>query len=338
MGCDVYANGDEIACKAGAGKVIAAFPDVCLSPPSPPAGPVPVPYPDTSFSKDMQSGTKTVMIKDQEVMMKDSSFYATSPLGDEAATKSLGAGVVTHVITGKTYFVAWSMDVQFEGANVDRNLDLTTSNHASPGGNSAPQNNISAHAQQLLNQGKCPCCKQKSPACAAAPKDDDPPGSNRAMTFREYYGLDETDNRGRLTDRARTRQAQLETWSSRKRKKCTCEGEVFPQQPCNVFRPKNTDRKNAIETQWDEEGRKEAYADRYRAANPPGTPKSISEFVRRNPSEPAPPEKGAFKQVNHLVPKQAGGCTVNDANLEPDDLLCKVCKKIDDEFGEFGWQ
>lgn len=32
MGCEVYANGDEIACKAGDGKVIAAFPDVCLTP------------------------------------------------------------------------------------------------------------------------------------------------------------------------------------------------------------------------------------------------------------------------------------------------------------------
>lgn len=32
MGCKVYANGDEIACKAGDGKVIAAFPDVCLTP------------------------------------------------------------------------------------------------------------------------------------------------------------------------------------------------------------------------------------------------------------------------------------------------------------------
>src|SRR5713101_5687830 len=131
MGCDVYANDNEIACKAGDGKVIAAFPDVCLSPPSPPAGPVPIPYPDTSFSKDMQNGSKTVMIKDQ-------SFYKTSPLGDEAATNGLGAGVITHVITGKTYFVAWSMDVQFEGQNVDRHIDLTTSNHASPGGNSAP--------------------------------------------------------------------------------------------------------------------------------------------------------------------------------------------------------
>lgn len=132
MGNEVFANGNEIACKSGDGKVIAAFPDVCLSPPSPPAGPIPVPYPDTSFSKDMKKGSKKVKIDGKEVMLKDKSFYKTSPLGNEAATKSLGAGVVSHVITGKTYFVAWSMDVKFEGKNVDRHIDLTTSNHASP--------------------------------------------------------------------------------------------------------------------------------------------------------------------------------------------------------------
>jgi hypothetical protein len=132
MSCDVYANCNEIACKAGSCKVIAAFPDVCLSPPSPPAGPIPIPYPDTSFSKDMMNGSKTVKIKGQEVMLKDQSFYKTAPLGDEAATQGLGAGVITHVITGKTYFNMWSMDVKFEGQNVDRHLDITTSNHMSP--------------------------------------------------------------------------------------------------------------------------------------------------------------------------------------------------------------
>jgi hypothetical protein len=130
MGCNVFANDDEIACKAGANKVIAEFPDVCLSPPSPPAGPIPVPYPDTSFSKDMQEGSKSVLIGNQEVMLKDQSFYKTSPLGDEPATNGLGGNVITHVITGKTYCVSWSMDVKIEGQNVDRHSDLTTSNHA----------------------------------------------------------------------------------------------------------------------------------------------------------------------------------------------------------------
>ena len=139
MGCEVYANGSEVSCKAGGNKVIAAMPDVCLSPPSPPAGPVPIPYPNTSFSKDMQQGSKTVMVKGKEAMLKDQSFYKTSAIGDEPATKGLGASVITHVITGTTYCQAWSMDVQFEGANVDRHMDITSSNHASKiGGRSTP--------------------------------------------------------------------------------------------------------------------------------------------------------------------------------------------------------
>jgi len=138
MSNDVYANGNAIACKAGDDKVVAAMPDVCLSPPSPPAGPLPLPYPNTSFSKDMKEGSKTVRINGDEVMLKDQSYYKTSPLGDEAATNSFGGSVVTHVITGKTYFNAWSMDVKFEDANVDRHLDLTTSNHASYPGSTAP--------------------------------------------------------------------------------------------------------------------------------------------------------------------------------------------------------
>jgi hypothetical protein len=80
----------------------------------------------------MREGTKAVMIEGKEVMQKDQSFYKTSPLGNEAATNGQGAGVVTHVITGKTYFVSWSMDVKFEGLNVPRHTDITTSNHASP--------------------------------------------------------------------------------------------------------------------------------------------------------------------------------------------------------------
>lgn len=128
---EVFANGREISCKAGDGKVAAAFPDVCLSPPSPPAGPVPVPYPLSSFSSDMTEGSKSVQIGGKEVMLKDKSYFKKCT-GDEAATQSLGQGVVTHTLTGKVYFVSWSMDVLVEDENVVRHMDMTTSNHASP--------------------------------------------------------------------------------------------------------------------------------------------------------------------------------------------------------------
>lgn len=153
MSNKVYANGNAIACKSGDGKVIASFPDVCLSPPSPPAGPIPVPYPNTSFSKDMQNGSRTIKIDGKEIMLKDKSYYKTAPLGDEAATNGLGAGVISHVITGKTYFVAWSMDVKFEGDNVDRHLDITTSNHACPMANDNVPN---PGQEEGAQEEKCP--------------------------------------------------------------------------------------------------------------------------------------------------------------------------------------
>ena len=48
----VYINGHE-AVHAGCGGMATAFPDVCLCPPGPPAGPVPVPY---TLSHDDGSG------------------------------------------------------------------------------------------------------------------------------------------------------------------------------------------------------------------------------------------------------------------------------------------
>lgn len=137
MGNQVYVNSREIACKAADGKSVCSFPDVCLSPPSPPAGPIPIPYPNTGMAFDCTEGSKTVKISGQEVMLKDKSYFKKST-GDEAATKSLGMGVVTHQIQGKVYFTSWSMDVKFEGENVVRHLDMTTHNHMSYPGNTAP--------------------------------------------------------------------------------------------------------------------------------------------------------------------------------------------------------
>jgi hypothetical protein len=137
MSNEVYANGREISCKSAAGKSIASFPDVCLTPPPPPAGPLPIPYPNTGEAADATDGSKSVQISDKEVMLKDKSCFSKST-GDEAATKGQGMGVVTHQIQGKVYFSMWSMDVQIEGENVCRHLDMTTHNHASMPSNTTP--------------------------------------------------------------------------------------------------------------------------------------------------------------------------------------------------------
>ncbi|RCX31123.1 PAAR-like domain-containing protein [Thioalbus denitrificans] len=136
MANQVYANGMEIACKAASGKSIAAFPDVCMTPPENPTTPpgVPVPYPNTGMASDTTDGSRSVRISRQEVMLKNKSHFKRST-GDEAGCAAK-KGVVTSKNMGKVYFNAWSMDVKVEGENVVRNLDLTTHNHASLPGNS----------------------------------------------------------------------------------------------------------------------------------------------------------------------------------------------------------
>ena len=128
MSMNVFANGNGISAKKDDNKSIAAPPDVCLSPPSPPAGPVPIPYPNTAQASDTSNGSKTVQIGGAEVGMKNLSNYKKST-GDEAATKTLGMGVVSHNITGPMRHAAWSMDVKIEGANAIRHMDMTTHNH-----------------------------------------------------------------------------------------------------------------------------------------------------------------------------------------------------------------
>ncbi|MDH4607576.1 DUF4150 domain-containing protein [Pseudomonas sp. BN102] len=130
MSNTVYANGREISCKASDGRSIAAFPDVCFTPPLTPATPpgVPVPYPNTAMASDTSSGSKSVKISRKEIMLKDKSFFKTS-MGDEAGNAPK-KGVITSKIKGKAYFISWSMNVKVEGENVVRHMDLTTHNHA----------------------------------------------------------------------------------------------------------------------------------------------------------------------------------------------------------------
>lgn len=138
MSNEVYANSMAVSCKAAKGKSVAAFPDVCMTPPQTPATPpgVPIPYPNTAMASDCSAGSSTVQISGQEVMLKNKSCFKTSS-GDEAGSAPM-KGVVTHVNKGKAYFNAWSMDVKCEGENVVRHLDLTTHNHASLPGATPP--------------------------------------------------------------------------------------------------------------------------------------------------------------------------------------------------------
>lgn len=139
MANQVYANNMEVSCKQAAGKSICAFPDVCFTPPQTPATPpgVPIPYPNTGMASDTTSGSTSVKITGQEVMLKNKSYFKKSS-GDEAGCAPK-KGVVTSKNMGKVYFKSWSMDVKIESENVVRHLDITTHNHASEPPNPGPQ-------------------------------------------------------------------------------------------------------------------------------------------------------------------------------------------------------
>lgn len=129
METHVYANDNEFCSKAADGKSVPSFPDPCWSPPSPGAGPVVIPYPNTAFARNLEKGTTTVFVCGTPVAKKDVSYLANST-GNEPATQAFAKGVSTGVITGKAYFVNWSPDVKVEGLNVCRHTDPTTHNHA----------------------------------------------------------------------------------------------------------------------------------------------------------------------------------------------------------------
>ena len=131
----VFANGLEVSGKATPNKTIAAMPDVCLSPPPPPAGPVPIPYPLTGMASDTSDGCTSVFVKGKEAGKKNATKYSKTT-GNEPATNSFGANVITHKLTGALKFAAYSFDVIFEGGGACRFSDMTTQNHMNAGGGS----------------------------------------------------------------------------------------------------------------------------------------------------------------------------------------------------------
>ncbi|GJL49598.1 MAG: hypothetical protein NPIRA01_08250 [Nitrospirales bacterium] len=365
MSNEVYANGSAVSCKSGDGKVIASFPDVCMSPPSPPAGPIPVPYPNTSFSKDMKNGSKTVKVNGKEVMLKDKSYYKTSPLGNEAATRSFGSNIMSHQITGKTYFVMWSMDVKFEGENVDRHTDLTTSNHGSyPAGVVVPNPEMEKLALARIADNACPCCDKKDCPAAFQPGD-------QALGFKEYYdiplGRDATGKKIKVEAVSPRQEQRLKQFNEEIKPRllscsCTPPNEILPEPPCDVFRQIDQPRYKDIEGKWEEKGVKQNYRDWYEKTHGvslKGPSEILSGLVaslgpeiaaildadrklskgdpKRKDWDDLTKEANSKARINHKTPKEAGGCPTNPNNLQPQQTLCDACQEID-TFMTDNWQ
>jgi hypothetical protein len=120
----VYINGHEAVHK-GCGGMAIAFPDVCLCPPGPPAGPVPVPLTNIVQAKDMVGGALTVVIQGYPAGHRDS-YFATST-GNEVS-RNTGGGITSHAVQGTAHFGSSSRDVLIEGKYAVRDGDLVTQN------------------------------------------------------------------------------------------------------------------------------------------------------------------------------------------------------------------
>ncbi|RWC46272.1 MAG: DUF4150 domain-containing protein [Mesorhizobium sp.] len=316
---NVFAGMWEIAAENGMNKSIARFPDVCMSPPSPPAGPIPIPYPDTSFSNNLKSGSSTVKIGGEGAALAQKSYYKESVLGDEAATRTFGANVVTHQITGKTFFQAWCMDVKFEDKNVCRHFDITTSNHASSGTTTAPLPAIEfqnlADAQEVIDAGICPCCGealhewQKDPATGRPFRavtstqfwqsriDRLPPGPGQTAlyeTLKDFTLAKQQARAARDAGGAGCNNVHPSNTSG-----CAIHFEI----PSGVrYPPRGSSGPRTVAQVCDDAfGRRaKARVDRQWASKPTTRP--------------------AMTSRNHMTPKQAGGCNDPD-NVVPDNKM-----------------
>jgi len=143
---EVFANDREVACKVASGKSTCCFPDMCHAPPKGD----PLPFPNTAYAKDLQKGSRSVLITGKPVAKRDVSYFSTSTC-NEPATEAFPKGVVTHTLTGKAYFASWSMDVKIEKKNVCRHIDTMTHNHASKPGNTGPWK----YFDEATKKGKC---------------------------------------------------------------------------------------------------------------------------------------------------------------------------------------
>ena len=113
MGQTTFANSRGIAHK-GSGGMSIAFPDVCKTP-EPPAGPIPIPYPNIGKASDTSKGPKKVKTDGKMPMTKGAKYSMST--GDEAGS---AGGVVSSKTKGECEFMLYSFDVKFEGKNVCR--------------------------------------------------------------------------------------------------------------------------------------------------------------------------------------------------------------------------
>ena len=325
MGKDVYANKLEVAGKASDHMCVAALPDVCLSPPPPPTGPLPIPYPDTSGSRDLKDGSKSVQIGGKPVCLQDKSHYKSSPLGDEASTKNFGANIIDHTNAGKTHCQAYSMDVKVEDKAVTRTSDLTTSNHTSaqPGGGAMTAQLAGVAPPSTGGDGdevKCECCG--GPAHSKAQK------SGKSMTAKEWY---DPPFKPRHTPPSKRDKKAIQMIADAQAaialsKEAGC-GNVHDNDddPCSKHYVVQKADRDPYDTMISPHTTKGDLIKEY-GETVGSRAFAVGERLRANAKKPG------FKLHAHKTPLNAGGCPIGEGNLS--SVYGNDCKYIEDVLGE----
>src|SRR2546429_4914711 len=108
MGQQALVNFRGIAHK-GSGGMSMVFPDVCKTP-APPAGPIPIPYPNIGQASDTSGGPSAVTTDGQMPMVKGAKYSRSS--GDEAGTVG---GVMSSRNIGEGGVLVYSLGGEVEG-------------------------------------------------------------------------------------------------------------------------------------------------------------------------------------------------------------------------------
>jgi hypothetical protein len=148
-------NGLSLVHRASGGVTTVTVPDVCLTPS--PGGPVPIPYTNVAFSKDLSGGTATVSADGGNMCAISGSEFSLSN-GDEAGT---AGGVASGTFIKEAAWITYSFDVTLEGQGACRLTDKMFQNHnnaVDAGGTKNPP--ISGAILKQLCDLMCKCIKE----------------------------------------------------------------------------------------------------------------------------------------------------------------------------------
>ena len=134
MSSTVVVNGLSVCHKGSKGVTIATLPDVCKTPT--PGGPIPLPYTNIAFSKDLAKGSTSVKADGESIAIRGSEFSMS--IGDDPGT---AGGVISGVNKSKATWLLFSPNVKVQKKNACRLTDkmlMNKGNTISIGGELQP--------------------------------------------------------------------------------------------------------------------------------------------------------------------------------------------------------